>query len=625
MAHEREYSEVNEAILAPLCPPRTGYVVAVGALASLIVWALLCWTYQVRMGMSVAGINHPVGWGVYIGNFVFWVGIAHSGTLISAILYLVRSRWRMAVARSAEAMTVFAVMTAGLFPLIHLGRLWVVYYILPYPSARQLWPNFLSPLVWDVVAISTYFTVSAIFFYVGLIPDLAAARDRCESRLGRDHPQTLFYRLVSLGWTGGGNQWRHHNRSYLFFAALATPLVVSVHSVVSWDFAMGILPGWHTTIFAPYFVAGAIHSGLAMVLTLLIPLRRLLRLERFITIDHFRSVAETMLVTTLIVGYAYLIEPFIAWYSGNLFEQQFAWWRATGWMSVIYWSLPLLNVAVPLIFLSRRMRTNIKALFTVSILVNVGMWLERVFIVVGSTSHDFLPHNWGQYAPTWVEVSITLGSFAWFFFWFLLFTKVFPTVAISDVKEDLVRDDPPSHEVVSGKPRVQGRNGDRRVWALYQRPELLLRALDKVTEAGCGRVEVYSPRRLHETEAILGRQGSPVRFWTLAGALSGLAGGFALAIGTALVNQIVLGGKPPVSIIPYCVIGFECTILLGALGNFVGMLFHSGLGWHRIPAGYDPCLSRDRYGISVFCPIENVEHARSVLSGTEADKVYVVE
>ena len=624
MDDEREYSEINEAILAPLNPPSTGYLAAVGCLLSLIAWAAICWTYQMRMGMGVAGIGHPVGWGVYIGNFVFWVGIAHSGTLISAILYLVRSRWRTAVARSAEAMTVFAVMTAGLFPLIHLGRLWVVYYIIPYPSVRQLWPNFMSPLVWDVVAISTYLTVSSIFLFVGMIPDFAAARDRCRVQRGEQHPQTLLYRILSLGWTGSGNQWRHHNRSYLFFAALATPLVVSVHSVVSWDFAMSLLPGWHTTIFAPYFVAGAIHSGLAMVLTLLIPLRRLLRLERYITIDHFRSAAETMLVTTLIVGYAYVLEPFIAWYCGIVYEQQFAWWRMAGWMRVVYWSLPVLNVLVPLAFLSYKVRTNLKALFVISILVNVGMWLERVFIVVGSTSHDFLPHNWGRYWPTWVEVSITLGSFAWFFLLFLLFTKVCPTVAISDVKEDQERGKGhgPAPEPLA--PRPQGPAGPGRVWAIYARPELLINALTRVLESGCGHAEIYSPRRLHETEELLGRQTSPVRYWTLAGALSGLIGGFALAIGSALVNQLIVGGKFPVSIIPYCVIGFEGTILMGTLGNFTGMLVHSRLGRPRLPEGYDPELSKNRYGLSVSCPLENTETARKLLSETEAERVHVV-
>ena len=259
------YGQISDDVLMATEPPRRLYY---GVMAMFVVgfgWAFTCWMYQVKMGMGVTGLSIPVGWAVYIVNFVFWVGIAHSGTLISAILHLVRSRWRTAIARSAEAMTVFAVLTAGLFPLIHLGRLWVFYYIIPYPSQRQLWPNFMSPLVWDVVAVGTYFIVSSIFWYVGLIPDLAAARDRSELQFGRDHPRTRLYRKFALGWCGSGNQWRHYGRAYLFFAALATPLVISVHSVVSWDFAMSLLPGWHTTIFPPYFVAGAIHSGLAMV------------------------------------------------------------------------------------------------------------------------------------------------------------------------------------------------------------------------------------------------------------------------------------------------------------------------------------------------------------------------
>ena len=368
-------------------------------LACGIVWAGVCWIYQVKMGMRVTGLSIPVGWAFYITNFVFWVGIGHAGTLISAILHLVRSRWRTAVSRSAEAMTVFAVVTAALFPLIHLGRVWVFYYIIPYPSQRQLWPNFVSPLVWDVCAVGTYLTVSTIFWLVGLVPDVAAARDRCTELLGENHPRTQLYRLMALGWTGSSLQWHHFGRAYLFFAALATPLVISVHSVVSWDFAMGNLPGWHTTIFAPYFVAGAIHSGLAMVIVLLIPMRKLLNLERLIRMEHFEAMAKTMLVTALIVGYTYLIEPLIALYSGDIFETQFAAYRATGWFAAGYWALILLNVLVPLVFLFQAARRNIKTLFIVGILVNVGMWLERWVIIAGSLSHDFLPHNWHTYAP----------------------------------------------------------------------------------------------------------------------------------------------------------------------------------------------------------------------------------
>lgn len=620
------YSEINDVVLEPLRVPRKIYFVAVSGLAALVCWAAACWLYQIELGMGVAGINNPVGWAVYITNFVFWVGIAHSGTLISAILYLVRSRWRTAVSRSAEAMTVFAVMTAGLFPLVHLGRVWVVFFILPYPSGRELWPNFLSPLVWDVVAISTYFTVSSTFWYVGLWPDLAAARDRAVRELGPKHWRTQFYRFLALGWTGSGNDWLHHGRGFLFFAALATPLVVSVHSVVSWDFAMGLLPGWHTTIFAPYFVAGAIHSGLAMVLTLMIPMRRLLKLERVLSIDQFEALAQTMIVTTVIVGYAYLIEPFMSWYSGDLFEQQFAWWRATGSWMLMYWALPTLNVVIPLVLLIRKVRRSFTGLFIVSIFVNIGMWFERLLIIGSSTAHDFLPHNWGHYWPTWVEISITIGSFAWFFFWFFAYSRLFPTVAISDVKHDTERDEPPRPKVERAKTCVQDvRKAAAGVMAVFGDQEALIEAIKKARGAGYNLIETYSPHRLTEVERLLGRGASPVRFWCLAGALCGLTGGFSLAIYAALLNGIIVGGKHPVSLIPYCVIGFEGTILLGTLGNLLGLLVHTRLGPPKLPRWYNGCFSVDKFGLFVACAPGEARSVQAVLVSTAPEELHVIE
>jgi len=529
---ELTYNEINDGVLSPLRPPRRAYWVALVLLFAGIGAALTAWIIQVQLGMGVTGLSKPVGWAVYITNFVFWVGIAHSGTLISAILHLVRSRWRTAVSRSAEAMTVFAVMTAGLFPMVHLGRVWVFYYIIPYPSQRQLWPDFLSPLIWDVCAVGTYFIVSSIFWYVGLIPDLAAARDRFGASHGPVCWRTRLYRRLSLGWCGAASQWRHYGRAYLFFAALATPLVVSVHSVVSWDFAMSILPGWHTTIFAPYFVAGAIHSGLAMVLTLVIPMRRLLKLERVITIDHFEALAQTMIVTTLIVGYAYVLEPFIAWYSGDEFERQFALFRETGWIAPLYWALPLLNVLVPILFVFRKVRRNLKALFAISILVNIGMWLERLVIITGSLSHDFLPHNWLSYAPRPVEITITIGALAFFLFWFFGFTKLAPTVALSDVKEDLLRGRRRAMEAGEAEEADSASREAPRlarsapgVLAIFKEPEALLAAIRRAKKAGFGRIEAYSPMRLEAVEDALGRRTSPVRYWTLIGALSGCMAG----------------------------------------------------------------------------------------------------
>lgn len=422
--------QVHREVLATLAPPTRAYWAIVGLLACGAGLMFLTWAVQILFGMGLAGINHPVGWGCYIVNFVFWVGIAHSGTLISAVLFLFRVKWRTAVCRAAEAMTVIAIMTAGLFPLIHLGRIWVAWWLVPYPNAAGLWPNFKSPLVWDVVAVSTYFTVSTLFFYLGLIPDLAAVRD---SAVGR---RKTVYRVLALGWQHRYEQWRHYARAYSCFAALATPLVISVHSVVSWDFAMSVLPGWHTTIFAPYFVAGAIHSGLAMVITLLIPMRRLLKLGGIITVGHLSAMSLLMVLTGLILAYAYGIEVFIAWYSGNTYEWGFFKWRMFGEYGWAYWTMVLCNCVAPLLFLFGRVRNSLSALLTISLLVNVGMWLER-FVIVVSTAHDFLPSSWGHYRPAPVELIIMAGSFAWFFMLFLLFAKHLPSVAISELKEQV--------------------------------------------------------------------------------------------------------------------------------------------------------------------------------------------
>ena len=425
------YAEVDRTVLDTLSPPSGGYWLLIMALILGVLFGAACWTYQIFVGIGVGGQNEPVNWGVYLVNFVFWVGIAHSGTLISAILHLFRAGWRNPIARAAETMTVFAVMIAGLFPFIHLGRLWVVYYILPYPNQRYLWPNFQSPLVFDMVAISTYFTVSSLFWYTGMLPDLARVRDAAAGLRKR------IFTLLSLGWTGHHDQWRHYTRGYLFFAALATPLVVSVHSVVSWDFALGIIPGWHSTIFAPYFVAGAIHSGLAMVLTLMIPLRRIFRCEKLITIDVLENVAKTIIFTGLIVGYAYAVEYFLAWYSNNSVEQASFRWRAFGDYSPEFWVMVVCNSIVPLLFFRKRIRTNILWLFGISILINIGMWFERFVIIIGGVAHDFIPHAWGLYRPRFIELGIMFGSFSLFFLLFLLFVKHLPSVSMTEMKETL--------------------------------------------------------------------------------------------------------------------------------------------------------------------------------------------
>jgi molybdopterin-containing oxidoreductase family membrane subunit len=427
------YAKIDQAVLNTLSPPSRNYWIIIALLAFGVFMGAACWAYQIAVGIGAGGQNHPVAWGTYLINFVFWVGIAHSGTLISAILYLLRAGWRNPIARAAETMTVFAVSIAGLFPFIHLGRVWLVYYMLPYPNQRNLWPNFQSPLVFDVIAISTYLLVSSLFWYTGLLPDLATVRDRATGL------RKKIFTLVSLGWTGQHEQWRHYLRGYLFFAALATPLVISVHSVVSWDFALGIVPGWHSTIFAPYFVAGAIHSGLAMVLVLMIPMRRIFHYEAFITQDVFENIAKTIIFTGLIVGYAYMVEYFLAWYSNNMVEQESFRWRALGEYGPQFWIMVVCNSILPLLFFFRRIRTNIAWLFGISVLVNIGMWFERFVIIIGSVAHGLIPNAWGLYSPSGIEYGILLASFSLFFLLFLLFAKHLPSISMTEMKESIAK------------------------------------------------------------------------------------------------------------------------------------------------------------------------------------------
>src|SRR5580765_2888681 len=434
IAHDPHHSnqthaEVTRDVVNTLGTADRGYFIALGVAVLCFLVGIGTFTMLLKDGLGLAGYSPPVMWAIYITTFVFWIGIGHAGTLISAILFLFRSPWRTAVYRATEAMTVFAVMTAGLFPIIHIGRQWFFYWLLPYPNARFLWPNFKSPLIWDVFAISTYLTVSTTFLCVGLVPDIAAARDKMR---GWRHK---VYSFFSLGWKGTDNQWRHYTRAYLYLAALATPLVLSVHSVVSWDFAMSIIPGWHGTIFAPYFVAGAIYSGVGMVLTILIPLRKALKIEHMITDYHFDNLAKLTLLTGSILFYAYAMEYFIAWYSGNPFEQETFWRRAFGPMWWAGWTMIICNAFVSQLFWFRKIRTNLTALFVISIFVNIGMWFVRYVIIVSSLSNDYIPWAWANANITWADWGILLGSFGWFSMWFLLFAKSFPIVAIQEIKE----------------------------------------------------------------------------------------------------------------------------------------------------------------------------------------------
>jgi Ni/Fe-hydrogenase subunit HybB-like protein len=413
------------------------WFIAIGITGSIAAFGVFCIFYLLFTGVGVWGNNIPVGWAFGITNFVFWIGIGHAGTLISAILLLTRQKWRTAVNRSAEAMTLFAVMCAAIFPGIHVGRIWMAWFLAPVPVPNWIWPNFRSPLMWDVFAVSTYFTVSVLFWFLGLVPDLATLRDRAKSKVGK-----VVYGILALGWRGGNRQWRHYEMAYLVLAGISTPLVLSVHSTVSFDFATSILPGWHTTIFPPYFVAGAIFGGFAMVLTLLMPARSIYKLHDVITWNHIDVMCKIILLTGSIVGYAYSMEFFVAYYGANPFER-FAfinryfgpyWWAS--------WSMFTCNVIMPQLFWVRAFRRNVITVLFVAMCVNCGMWFERFVIFVISLTRDFLPSSWGTYYPTWVDIWTFIGTIGIFVTLFLLFIRFLPMVAMSEVRSVLPEADP---------------------------------------------------------------------------------------------------------------------------------------------------------------------------------------
>jgi molybdopterin-containing oxidoreductase family membrane subunit len=617
------YADVNRIVLGALSRPGKWYWLTLALLGAGVAAGVACFAYQVKMGLGVAGISHPVGWGVYIATFVFWVGIAHSGTLISAILYLLRAHWRLPIFRSAEAMTVFAVMTAGLFPLIHLGRVWKFYYILPYPNQRHLWPNFNSPLVWDVMAIGTYFLVSSIFLFVGMLPDLAAVRDAATGFRRR------VFTLLALGWRGAHSQYHHYGRSYLYFAATATPLIISVASVVSFDFAMSLLPGWHSTIFAPFFVAGAIHSGLAMVITLLIPMRRLLRLEPLVTIDHFENIAKVMLLTTAIVGYAYLVEPFIAWISGDVFEWSMITFRASGPYAPVFWAMTFLNVVVPLTLVWKRARRSLAWLFVMSLAVNAGMWLERVVIVVTATAHDFLPANWGFYLPTWIEIGILQGSLCLFGALFLLFVRHLPPVSIAELKagiapESKPKETPPDPARVPVTVPVRllaGQLSTPGVLGVFASDRAAARAASLLQTDGLQAVEIFTPFESFACREALPSPPSPVRWWALAGGLAGFVLGLALPIWSHSIYGLDVGAKPHPSIPSYLIIAFELTVLLAGIANLAGLAFYSLWRGRRVPA-YDPRFSLDCFGVWAPCTAADGARVQALFAASGAKEIH---
>jgi molybdopterin-containing oxidoreductase family membrane subunit len=429
---DKTLAQITDDICQPVeTMPSKGWVALFLSAKTLLIFYVIILGIIIANGMGLLGVNHPNGWGTMIITFVFWIGIGHAGTLISAILFLFRQKWRTSVARTAEAMTVFAVMTAGLFPLIHTGRPWLDFWLFPYPNQRgPLWVNFRSPLLWDVVAVSTYATVSIVFWYIGLVPDFATIKDRAKNKIRR-----LAYGALSLGWRGTARNWSHYEMLYLILAGLSTPLVLSVHTIVSFDFAVAALPGWHTTIFPPYFVAGAIFSGFAMVVTLMTLVRiGIPQFKDYITIDHMEVMNKIIMTTGLMVGYAYACEFFIAWYSGNQYERFVFINRAFGPYGWSYWIMVCCNVIIPQLFWFKAFRRSIPVMFVVSVFVNIGMWFERYVITITSLHRDFLPSNWGQYAWSFFDGAVLFGSFGMFLTLFLLYLRLFPAVSIAEIK-----------------------------------------------------------------------------------------------------------------------------------------------------------------------------------------------
>jgi molybdopterin-containing oxidoreductase family membrane subunit len=428
----KSLKDVTDDICAPLeRMPSKGWVAMFLGAKTLLLFYIAILASVIGIGIGLLGVNHPVAWGTMIVTFVFWIGIGHAGTLISAVLFLFRQKWRTSVARTAEAMTVFAVMTAGLFPLLHTGRPWLDYWLFPYPNQRgPLWVNFRSPLLWDVFAVSTYATVSMVFWYIGLVPDFATIKDRAKNKVRRS-----VYGALSLGWRGTAKNWSHYEMLYLILAGLSTPLVLSVHTIVSFDFAVAGLPGWHTTIFPPYFVAGAIFSGFAMVVTLMTLVRiGFPEFKNYVTLDHMEVMNKIIMTTGMMVGYAYASEFFIAWYSGNQYERFVFINRAFGPYGWSYWVMVTCNVIIPQLFWFKKFRRSIPVMFVVSIFVNIGMWFERFVITVTSLHRDFLPSNWGMYAWSWFDTGVLVGSFGMFLTLFLLYLRLFPAISIAEVK-----------------------------------------------------------------------------------------------------------------------------------------------------------------------------------------------
>jgi molybdopterin-containing oxidoreductase family membrane subunit len=568
--------------------------------------------YQVATGVGVWGLGHSVAWGWAIVNFVFWIGIGHAGTLISAVLFLLRQRWRTAINRSAEAMTLFAVMCAGIYPAIHVGRAWLDWWLFPIPNSNNLWPQFRSPLIWDVFAVSTYFIVSLLFWFMGLLPDLATMRDRAKRGVKK-----YVYGFFALGWTGSNRNWSNYEKAYLLLAGLSAPLVLSVHSIVSFDFSVSQLPGWHTTLFPPYFVAGAIFSGFGMVLTLLIPVRKLCHLEELITVRHIELMGKVILATGSMVGYAYAMEFFIAYYSGNPYELFAFKNRAFGPYWWAYWTMVTCNVISPQLFWFKTIRNNMVAVFILSICVNIGMWFERFVIVVTSLHRDFLPANWGYYAPTLVDILTFVGTFGLFLTLFLLFMRFVPLIAIAEVKSVIPQADPdhslgtrndecaPSLVAETVSSTVSETKHTIGLLARFDTAAEIKHAATRVRDAGYRHWDVFTPFPIHGLDDAMGLRDSRVGWFTFIGAVLGFCAGMSMIwFMNGFDYPLVVGGKPLFSPVFAFPVSYELTILFGAFGAIIGMLIMNRLPrWHN-PVFNSPQFVRathDRFFILLEC------------------------
>jgi len=551
---------------------------AAAAVASFAVAGL---AYLVATGVGVWGHRNPVNWAWDIVNFVFWIGIGHAGTLISAILCLLRQKWRTSINRSAEAMTIFAVICAAIYPLFHLGRVWYSWFLVPLPNSNEIWQNYRSPLEWDVFAIATYGTVSVLFWYVGMIPDLATMRDRLYSA-GRD-ARARVYGLLAMGWRGSNRHWSNYEMAYLILAGIATPLVLSVHTIVSYDFAVSLIPGWHTTIFPPYFVAGAVFSGFGMVLTLVLPLRAIYNLEDLITQYHIDCMCKVTLATGTMVGYAYLVEFFVAWYSADPLEgfsfinQAFGpyWWA--------YWVMIGCSVVVPQLFWFRRVRRNTWLVFILSLLINLGMWCERFVIIAVSLARDFLPASWGYYSPSVVEIFTFFGTFGIFAVLFLLFIRFVPIMAVAEIKAALPREAQSARG--RGRRPVPGhaRAGCGLI-AAFESPEAVLHAARQVREAGYRSWDCITPFPVYGLDEAMGLGRSRVPRLSLAGGVVGFCAGMVMIWYMDKFDYaLAVGGKPFFSPLFAFPVSYELAILFAAFTTIGGMFFLNGLPRHYHP------------------------------------------